>query len=64
MTTTAVDELTVHDFRNLMELRVCDTRATLKATWLALSPEERAAIRWTSQLAAHAWQVLKTDPAA
>ena len=55
------DDLTVGDFRNLMDLRRCTTRDTLRDAWLALPEEDRARIRWSQHLAAHAWTVLKVS---
>lgn len=55
-----MEHLTVADFRNLMDLRQCHTRDTLREAWLALHPAERAAIRGDARLAAHAWSVLRS----
>jgi hypothetical protein len=47
----------------LETLRACRTRASLKAAWLALTEAERNELRPDRTLAAHAWGVLKRDPA-
>lgn len=61
---TVTADLTVGDFRNLMDLRACDTRGTLRKAWLALSPDDRARLRHDPRLAAHAERVLDADRAS
>ena len=51
-------DLTVGDFRILMDLRACNTRDTLREAWLSLTPGQRATLRWRDDLAAHARGVL------
>ena len=46
---------------DLLELLHCTNRAQLRAAWLALTEDERRALRWNAVLHRHAWNLIIRD---